>query len=82
MFKRMILIFLIILLSACSSRYDRGYLGGTNQDQIETLTVFRDAARSAERGKYPGNCYYDSDIAADGSRCGARSAKSRPGGYD
>lgn len=30
---------------------------------------------------YPGNCYNDSDIAADGSRCGRRSAMSRPGGY-
>ncbi|NVI06364.1 transmembrane anchored protein [Paraburkholderia sp. JPY454] len=30
---------------------------------------------------YPGNCQYDWQTAADGSRCGARSAESRPGGY-
>lgn len=30
---------------------------------------------------YPGNCQHDDDIAADGSRCGLRSADSRPGGY-
>lgn len=30
---------------------------------------------------YPGNCQHDNDIAADGSRCGLRSADSRPGGY-
>jgi hypothetical protein len=30
---------------------------------------------------YPGNCQYDWQVAADGSRCGARSAESRPGGY-
>lgn len=29
---------------------------------------------------YAGNCQHDSDTAADGSRCGARSADSRPGG--
>ncbi|WP_224552851.1 transmembrane anchored protein [Pectobacterium versatile] len=28
----------------------------------------------------PGRCQHDSDIAADGSRCGGRSADSRPGG--
>jgi hypothetical protein len=31
--------------------------------------------------QYPGNCQHDSDIAADGSRCGLRSADSRAGGY-
>jgi len=31
--------------------------------------------------QYPGNCQHDDDIAADGSRCGLRSADSRPGGY-
>lgn len=31
--------------------------------------------------QYPGNCRYDGDIAADGSRCGHRSAQSRPGGW-
>jgi hypothetical protein len=30
---------------------------------------------------YPGNCQYDWQTAADGSRCGARSAQTRPGGY-
>lgn len=30
---------------------------------------------------YPGNCRYDGQIAADGSRCGGRSAQSRPGGW-
>jgi len=30
---------------------------------------------------YPGNCYSNYDMAADGSRCGNRSAMSRPGGY-
>ena len=29
-----------------------------------------------------GGCRFDSDIARDGSRCGKRSAKSRPGGRD
>lgn len=27
-------------------------------------------------------CTYDSDTAADGSRCGGRSAESRAGGYE
>ena len=31
--------------------------------------------------RYPGNCYSPYDIAADGTRCGNRSALSRPGGY-
>jgi hypothetical protein len=31
--------------------------------------------------RYPGNCYSPNDIAADGARCGNRSAMSRPGGY-
>lgn len=30
---------------------------------------------------YPGNCQYEWDIAADGSRCGKRAASYRPGGY-
>jgi hypothetical protein len=29
---------------------------------------------------FAGNCQHDSDTAADGSRCGGRSADSRPGG--
>nr|WP_071788451.1 transmembrane anchored protein [Franconibacter pulveris] len=29
---------------------------------------------------YAGNCQHDSDTASDGSRCGGRSADSRPGG--
>ncbi|WP_204340000.1 hypothetical protein [Rhizobium leguminosarum] len=31
--------------------------------------------------RYPGNCYSYYDRAADGSLCGARSAMSRPGGW-
>jgi hypothetical protein len=31
--------------------------------------------------RYPGNCYSPNDIAADGTRCGNRSAMSRPGGW-
>lgn len=34
-----------------------------------------------KQNNYPGNCQHDDDIAADGSRCGLRSADSRPGGY-
>ncbi len=30
---------------------------------------------------YPGNCQYNHQRAADGSRCGDRSAASRPGGW-
>ncbi|EEF7978072.1 transmembrane anchored protein [Salmonella enterica] len=29
---------------------------------------------------FAGRCMHDSDTAADGSRCGGRSADSRPGG--
>ncbi|EFT2846285.1 transmembrane anchored protein [Escherichia coli] len=29
---------------------------------------------------YAGNCQHDNDTASDGSRCGGRSADSRPGG--
>lgn len=29
---------------------------------------------------FAGNCQHDNDTAADGSRCGGRSADSRPGG--
>lgn len=29
---------------------------------------------------YAGSCQHDNDTAADGSRCGGRSADSRPGG--
>jgi hypothetical protein len=36
---------------------------------------------STQPAQYPGNCQYDWQTAADGSRCGARSAESRPGGY-
>ncbi|MFS2153268.1 hypothetical protein [Rhizobium sp. Rhizsp42] len=31
--------------------------------------------------RYPGNCYSPNDTAADGTRCGNRSAMSRPGGW-
>lgn len=31
---------------------------------------------------YEGNCEFDDDIAADGSRCGPRSAESRAGGHE
>ncbi|KEQ07019.1 hypothetical protein [Pseudorhizobium pelagicum] len=31
---------------------------------------------------YPGNCQYNHQRAADGSRCGDRSAASRPGGWN
>lgn len=31
---------------------------------------------------FAGNCDYSSDTAADGSRCGGRSAEAREGGYD
>jgi hypothetical protein len=41
-----------------------------------------DGTQGANYGHpYSGNCQYDWQIAADGSRCGARSAQSRPGGY-
>lgn len=32
--------------------------------------------------RYPGNCYSPNDIAADGTRCGNRSAMTKPGGYE
>lgn len=33
------------------------------------------------KGPYKGNCEFSSNIAADGSLCGDRSAEVRPGGY-
>lgn len=38
------------------------------------------AASSGGGGGYQGNCPTDESTAADGSRCGKRSAESRPGG--
>lgn len=35
---------------------------------------------SVSSSVFAGNCQHDSDTAADGSRCGGRSADSRPGG--
>ncbi|MCS1254970.1 transmembrane anchored protein [Escherichia coli] len=34
----------------------------------------------ASTQSFAGRCQHDSDTAADGSRCGGRSADSRPGG--
>ncbi|RUV41830.1 MAG: hypothetical protein E5X23_27690 [Mesorhizobium sp.] len=36
--------------------------------------------KSGSGGGYTGNCPTDGSVAADGSRCGGRSAESRPGG--
>jgi hypothetical protein len=37
---------------------------------------------SGSSSSYTGNCEYDNDIASDGTRCGARSAYSREGGWE
>lgn len=37
---------------------------------------------SPTSGAYTGNCLYPDDLDAAGRRCGARSAYSRPGGYE
>ncbi|TPI36811.1 transmembrane anchored protein [Mesorhizobium sp. B3-1-9] len=38
------------------------------------------SALGASTASFAGNCQHDYDTASDGSRCGDRSADSRPGG--
>ncbi|MDP9585164.1 UNVERIFIED_ORG: hypothetical protein J2791_004479 [Burkholderia contaminans] len=48
---------------------------------VTAVVVAAKAGGGGTGSNYPGNCQYDWQTAADGSRCGARSAESRPGGY-
>ncbi|WP_208448955.1 hypothetical protein [Burkholderia ambifaria] len=48
---------------------------------VTAAVVAAKAGGGGTSGNYPGNCQYDWQTAADGSRCGGRSAESRPGGY-
>ena len=48
---------------------------------VTAVVVAAKAGGGGTGSNYPGNCQYDWQTAADGSRCGGRSAESRPGGY-
>ena len=48
---------------------------------VTAVVVAAKAGGGGTSGNYPGNCQYDWQTAADGSRCGGRSAESPPGGY-
>ncbi|MBP2845442.1 transmembrane anchored protein [Dickeya sp. CFBP 2040] len=47
---------------------------------ISILFLFMALGSSYQAIAGSGRCQHDSDTAADGSRCGGRSADSRPGG--
>ncbi|GLQ78497.1 hypothetical protein GCM10007881_20130 [Mesorhizobium huakuii] len=49
-------------------------------DGARSLAVVQRYKSGPGGGGYAGNCPTDSSVAADGSRCGGRSAESRPGG--
>lgn len=44
------------------------------------LVLFTAISVLVSMPSFVGNCQHDNDTAADGSRCGGRSADSRPGG--
>lgn len=44
------------------------------------LVLFTAISVLVSMPSFAGNCQHDNDTAADGSRCGGRSADSRPGG--
>lgn len=49
-------------------------------DGARSVAVIQRFKSAANGGGYAGNCPTDDSVAADGSRCGGRSAESRPGG--
>ncbi|WP_210201435.1 hypothetical protein [Mesorhizobium sp. WSM3860] len=54
------------------------HIEGDGQRSVALIERYRSPASSG--GGYSGNCPTDESTAADGSRCGGRSAESRPGG--
>ncbi|MBN3124574.1 hypothetical protein [Pectobacterium brasiliense] len=48
---------------------------------ILSAVVAAESDDEDSKNDYPGRCRHEYDIAADGSRCGLRSADSRLGGY-
>ncbi|RWD31170.1 hypothetical protein [Mesorhizobium sp.] len=53
------------------------HIEGDGQRAVAVIQQYRSPASG---GGYTGNCPTDASTAADGSRCGGRSAESRPGG--
>ncbi|RWG71416.1 MAG: hypothetical protein EOQ67_07290 [Mesorhizobium sp.] len=49
-------------------------------DGARSVAVVQHYKSGPGGGGYAGNCPADGSVAADGSRCGGRSAESRPGG--
>ncbi|MEI9406885.1 hypothetical protein [Mesorhizobium argentiipisi] len=54
------------------------HIEGDGQRSVAVIQRYKSPA--AGGGGYSGNCPTDNSTAADGSRCGGRSAESRPGG--
>lgn len=54
------------------------HIEGDGQRSVAVIQRYRSPASGG--GGYSGNCPTDESRAADGSRCGGRSAESRPGG--
>ncbi|WP_225248272.1 hypothetical protein [Mesorhizobium sp. J8] len=54
------------------------HIEGDGQRSVAVIQRYRSPASGG--GGYIGNCPTDESRAADGSRCGGRSAESRPGG--
>ncbi|MBA1141778.1 hypothetical protein [Mesorhizobium neociceri] len=54
------------------------HIEGDGQRSVAVVQQYRSPASGG--GGYSGNCPTDNNVAADGSRCGKRSAESRPGG--
>lgn len=54
------------------------HIEGDGAHVAGVMARYQPASPSSPSGA--GNCPTDSDVAADGSRCGKRSAQSRPGG--
>ena len=68
------LVVLLISSSTASSKQSRNNTS-TSLDQIKQMMI-QQSIRS-----YPGNCPCPYNRASNGSRCGKRSAYSKPGGY-
>jgi len=94
--KNAVLLALVASLTGCASWCDnsedrekclnRVHVAQAVGAAVAVVGVVALAARGGGGGgttdnSYKGNCQYDWQIAADGSRCGLRSAESRPGGF-
>ena len=54
---------------------------GWAADQVQSTEQIKQAIIEESIASYPGTCACPYNVARNGSRCGRRSAYSRPGGY-